>query len=255
MGLRAASPAAPATPPAVLPPSPDPDSATNEPPPVLFLEVAGRTFPVGIDQALPAEALQAAQGGAAPVLRMAPYREFHVLGLSFRFPREFVFDTEPGEDGVRSWTFSGRDATLIVDWFPSETDHRSLRRDLVKDFQDSLKEEDPEVRPKRSSANLTHPHGRLDGERVSYRSQDIDAEQSMFSFRGGEGSFVLRIQDSAEGTPLPSAEKRAVEQWLRDSLTLPPVTDPPKKPRNRPEGDGEIRVQAGRRAEPSRPRG
>lgn len=202
-------------------------AVTNEPPLVLFLEAGGRTFPVSVDQPLPAEALQA---GAPPVLRLAPHREFRVLGLSFRYPREFAFEFESGEDGFVTWTFTGRDAAIILNWFPGEPHHRSLRKRMVKEFEETVKEEDEEARPKRSSVRLEIPGGRLDGDRIAFDSFGVRMDQACFSFRGGDGSFVLTLQDSEDGDGLPSAERGRLERWLRESLTLPPVQEPTRRP-------------------------
>ncbi len=94
-------------------------TATNEPPLILFLETGGRTVPVAVDQPFPVDALQ---GGAPAALRLAPHREFQFGGLSFHYPRDFTFEVEPGDGGLLTWTLSGRDVSLILQWCPGAED-------------------------------------------------------------------------------------------------------------------------------------
>lgn len=208
--------------------SPKSSRSTNEPPLVLFLETGGKKIPVEIDRPFPVEAVK---DGTPAVLRIAEHREFRFGGLTFRYPRDFTYEVETGDEGLLTWTLSGRDTTVIVNWFPGETDHASVRRQVLKEFQEAVKGEGKEGHTKRSKATLEWSHGRLDGERLQFDTMGVDMEQSSFSFRGEEGAFVLLIQDSADDQGLPSTERRRLSGWFKESLELPKPGPAPSTPK------------------------
>ncbi len=80
------------------------DPADQEPPLLLYLESDGKRIPIELDKPFGLEALA---GKKTAVLRAEPYRVFQHAGLSFRYPRSYIFEADQETPGVTQWSLDG----------------------------------------------------------------------------------------------------------------------------------------------------
>jgi hypothetical protein len=185
-----------------------------EPPAVLSVEAGGKVVAAELDKAFELDT----PGGRTTVkIRLEPYRLFARAGLSFKYPTKFLFEADLDTEGVVIWTLEGGSCVVMVQRFTERDDPAAVMKEVVKGMTDSFGK--PNVREAAATLDAgaeklkgTGLRIQVAGERIHYR---------LFAFASGKDAVILSLQDSPGVDGAPSAEAKAVDALLKETLKLP----------------------------------
>jgi hypothetical protein len=186
----------------------------QEPPQIFYLEFDGKKVPVELNKPLGTEVLG---GSKSFTLRVEPYRVFRHAGLSFQYPREYTFENDHATPGVSIWTLSGPDCLIMIQRYEGSGDPELVRQALVNELAKKYK--DGKKRQVETTWKLKDRT--LKGVRLEVELAGIRLHQDVYSFRAGQGSVLLLIQDSLQDDGKASAERVRTEKMLSETLRLP----------------------------------
>jgi len=186
----------------------------EEPPQTFQLEIDGsKGIPIELDQPFAAASIPV---GKTAVLRVEAYRTFRYAGLSFRYPREYLFEADLTNAGIASWILTGNDCMLNIQRHEGRADPEALRNELLEHLMGAYKpglSETAAVRLKLGTATVT-------GTRVQVQLWGEAIHQDVFAFRPGRDSVVVLIQDTLKDGK-PSADCIRAKRLLTEALVLP----------------------------------
>ena len=150
-------------------------------------------------------------------LRVEPFRVFRYAGLSFQYPREYTFQADHTNPGVALWTLSGSDCMIMVQRFEDQGDPEAVRQLLVDELAARYKD----ARKKQGAITWKLEGTTLKGIRLEVEFAGTTLYQDLYSFRAGNGSVVLLVQDSLQDDGKPSVHRVRAETMLTKTLRLP----------------------------------
>lgn len=196
-----------------LRPSSRPDADDAIEPPMEFRLLRGQeATPVRLDEPFQ---LKTDSGALELVLVVDPLRTFRRAGISFRYPREYVFEADQESPVVTIWTLSGNDVLIMVMRYASLTDHEELRRSTVEAI-----EEQYGGGTTSTPVSFTAGGKVLPGTRVTVRVADVPLVQEVYSFVSDGKAFLLMLQDSPDDPGTPTREYGDVVEILASTLVL-----------------------------------
>jgi hypothetical protein len=142
-----------------------------------------------------------------------PHRTFPYGGLSFRYPRAFVFEADVSDPDVKTWTLSGNDLTILVFVFSDEVTTEAFAGGMAEQFGEE-------------NSRITSTDARIPvGEKV-LRGTQMDVvlagQQLQIDIlhipTKAEGTTLLVLQDSRGESGKPSKERTGFGKLLSDSL-------------------------------------
>ena len=190
------------------------DEDAQEPPAVYSVEAGGKTVPAELDKAFEIDT----PGGKTTVkIRLEPYRLFSRAGLSFKYPTKFLFEADLETKGVVIWTLEGSSCVVLIQRFDGRDDPAAVLKEVVKGMTDGFGKANVREGP----AALDVGAEKLKGTALQIKVAEERVHYRLFAFASGKNAVILSLQDSPGDDGAPSAEAKAVDVLLKDTLKLP----------------------------------
>lgn len=119
-----------------------PADESREPPLSYVLEVGGARVPVEEGRAV---RLEGTFTDPEVRLEVGAHRTFSYGGISFRYPRSFLFEADVSDPEAKSWTLEGNSLTVIV--YRIQADVGAA--DLIESIAEEVGEAEPTLEPTR----------------------------------------------------------------------------------------------------------
>jgi hypothetical protein len=185
-----------------------------EPPQEFVLQGNGKELELRIGQ--PVE-LPKDLAGQKVTLRVRPTRLFDYQGLRFRYPQSYTWEFEPLESGEQFVTLSGHTNVLILQIHPGKPEPGALLEKLAQSIADRLGS-----RTKMRAAELVGKEQRkLAGKHLEATLAGAKITQDVFTFRVGDETAALIVQDSLTDEGKTDPETEAALQLLAETLEWP----------------------------------
>lgn len=200
----------------VAPPRTSPlrDDDALEPPMEFRLLRGEQATPVRLDEPFQ---LQTEAGPIELVLVVDPLRTFRRDGISFKYPREYVFEADMENPRATVWTLSGNDALLMLTRYPDLMDPEELRDTTAESIQEDYGEDSDVM-----SVSCTVGSKELSGRRVTMRIGDVLLIQDVYAFNSEEKSYLFILQDSPDDLDTPTEEFSELLDLLSSTMVIAP---------------------------------
>lgn len=187
------------------------DDAT-EPPLVFNVTVGDQTFSLGENDETK---VSGTFDNAKLSLTIRPYREFSKGGVSFRYPREYVFEADVADQSFKSWTVEGSNTVLMLFTIEGEFNAAEYVEGLIPQFgRDNAKVTNPKATIKLGNQTLSGLLVTIDigGQLISQEAYELPA--------AGNRGRLLVIQDSLTDTRQHSDEYTATLKQMSESFGI-----------------------------------
>lgn len=104
---------------------------TREPPLELVVKIDGQSVSISEGESARVEGTFT---NPTVTVTPQPYRVFEYGGVTFRYPRGFMFEADLDDPLVKSWTLSGNDITIMYFTFGEEVTRGNLARNMMEGF-------------------------------------------------------------------------------------------------------------------------
>ena len=186
----------------------------KEPPAVFSVEAGGKTVSAELDKAFELDT----PGGKTTVkIRLEPYRQFSRAGLSFKYPTKFLFEADLDTKGVVIWTLEGSSCVVLVQRFDDRDDPAAVLKEVVKGMIDGF----GKANVREGAATLEAGAEKLKGTALRIKVAGESVNYRLFAFASGKNTVILSLQDSPGEDGAPSADAKAVDALLKETLKLP----------------------------------
>lgn len=145
-------------------------------------------------------------------LEVEPYKEFTYAGIYLKYPQNFGFEADLGDENVKMWNITGNAGILMIQKYNLEMDHKIMANLLVPRYG--------EANSKISECSLTFAGKPVQGTRVIANFGGSSISQEVYSFKQNEGSLLLIFQDSIDAKGLPTAEGNALKEIVAKTFKL-----------------------------------
>ncbi len=185
---------------------------TTEPPLSYTLEVDGLKFLITADKTV---ILKGNFQNPKVTLRASSTRRFEHVGIAFDYPANFTFEADVSEPGIRSWTMSGNNVTLMLFDFEQPVKPAELIASTAESLETNVDRMEPTT-IKLGSLNA-------EGQSALLKVGEVALTYSVVALPAAEGkSRLLIVQDLPQENGQPSDEKTAILKTLDDSFTQSP---------------------------------
>ncbi|GAB4282017.1 MAG: hypothetical protein Kow0029_27340 [Candidatus Rifleibacteriota bacterium] len=186
----------------------DPEGSI-EPPTVYQLSIDGKKFELkrGVETELPIEVKN-----PKVILDFEPYKEFTYAGIYFKYPVNFSFEAELGDESVKMWNLSGNNSVLMLQRYAMEMDHQTMAQLLVPRYG----EENTRV----TDCFLQLNGLKVPGTRVIAAFGGSTISQEVYSFRLKNSSILLILQDSLDIDEKPTKEGAELKQLIENTFKI-----------------------------------
>lgn len=166
-------------------------SATSEEPPLqLVIEIGDQKV-----DAVVGKPMQVKVGGETVSLRVTtkPTRHFSSDGISFSYPSNFTFSIDPDTPAVKIWSIEGSDTMIMLQR------HTLMPAEMIRDMVAEATLSQLGGSPKKSSTTLNLGNEKHAATTLELKIAGQTLTQHFVGLKGKTHSFVLLIQDSADG--------------------------------------------------------
>ncbi len=180
-----------------------------EPKAVYNLEINGQKYEINQGQELEVKG-----EFKDPKIRfeVEPYKEFTYGGIYLKYPQNFSFEADLADENVKMWNLSGNSGILMLQKYSLEMDHRTMANLL----QPRYGEENARVAP----CTLKFGDKEVEGSKVVATFGGSAISQEVYSFKQGEGSLLMILQDSVDANGNPTAEGLALKKLVGETFKL-----------------------------------
>jgi hypothetical protein len=185
----------------------------KEPPLIFSLESGGKKLPIEQDKPF---TLDTVAGKTTCVLRVEPFRQFSYGGVSFRYPRDFGFEADFEQEGVKLWTLDGNDCVLMIQRYLDENDTDQV----LKNFISGLTAVYPKDGMKESACSIDLEGKAVKGTKINVTLAGQKLTQSCYPLKSGKDTVILVVQDSIKDDGTSSDDARKAEKLLRETFKL-----------------------------------
>lgn len=141
-----------------------------------------------------------------------PFKEFNYGGISLKYPQNFSFEADLADPNVKMWNLSGNSGILMIQKYSLEMDHKTMASLL----QPRYGEDNARISP--CSMNLGGKE--TEGTKVVATFGGSAISQEVYSFKQGEGSLLMILQDSVDPAGNQTAEGLALKKLLSETFKL-----------------------------------
>lgn len=186
---------------------------SREPPLGYVLEIGGERIPIEEGRAVRVEGTY-----TDPEVRLVAddFRTFPYGGISFRYPRTFLFEADLSNPEVKLWSIEGNSLTLMVYGFTAEV----TAEDLIAGLAGEFGTDEPRAEP----ARITLGGEALEG--LRWRVEIANRRLVYDIFRlpvPAEGACFLVLLDLPDGDAERSDEAERVLPMIADSFRVAPA--------------------------------
>jgi len=182
---------------------------TQEPRLVFRVEIAGQTHRVPEGDPLP---LQGTFTDPTLKITAEPFREFTYGGMSFRYPAQFTFEAEVGEEDAKNWTLSGNDCKIMAFDLAEKLSAAAYAAAIVEQFG----AENCTV----SEFKCDLPGAGEQGTRIKVHVVGHAMTMDVIELPTEKGSRLLVLQDSPTAAGARSKEAQATLKELKATFQL-----------------------------------
>ena len=181
---------------------------TTEPPLSYILEVDGQKFLLNADKTV---ILKGKFDNPKVTLRPSETRRFEHEGIAFDYPANFTFEADLDEPGIRTWTMSGNNVTLMLFDFEEAVKPAELIASTAETLNTDVDRMDP-VTLKLGSLNS-------EGHTAQLKVGEVALTYTVVALPSNEGkSRLFIVQDLPKDDGQPSDEKTAILGTLEKSF-------------------------------------
>lgn len=144
-----------------------------------------------------------------------PQRLFAFAGITFKYPRSYVFEADLDDPAAKSWTLSGNDFTIMVFVLKA-----SLKTgDFAEDMLDQFGRENAQVT--NANAKITLGEQQLSGTtlQITVATQKMVIDVFQIPSIGAETKLLV-LQDNLDDAGNPSNEGRRTLADIKSSYTV-----------------------------------
>ncbi len=185
---------------------------TTEPPVTYTLEVNGQKYLLSADKTV---ILKGSFQNPKVTLRASSTRRFVHDGIAFDYPANFTFEADLSDPGIRTWTMSGNNVTLMLFDF----DEPVKPTELIASTAESLKTNVDRM----ESTSLKLGTLNAKGQSALLKVGDVALSYTVLAMPAAAGkSRLLIVQDLPQDNGQPSNERTDILKMLGDSFTQKP---------------------------------
>lgn len=182
-------------------------------PPLLFDVKVGDTT-VSLSEGEPGE-LSGTFEKASVELTIRPYREFHKAGVSFRYPRQYVYEADVADSSFKSWTVEGSNVVVML----FTIDGHFAAQDYVEGFIPQFGADNAQVTDRNATIRLGDSTLKGVRVRVDVGGTGLLQEAYEVPLDDGRGGLLV-IQDSLTEADTHTDEYKQTRKLLQSSFRL-----------------------------------
>jgi hypothetical protein len=185
---------------------------SKEPKLEYLLKVGDKTFP--LDEGAPLK-LDGTFSNPEITLVVKPNRLFSFQGVSFRYPRTYVFEADLSDKAVKSWTVQGKTFSVMYFVFSEQVSTTEFAAHMLDGFgRDKSKMTNPDLK-------LTLGKETLAGVKLEASVSESKLTTEIYRIPSSDTtSKYLVFQEELDGSGGPNAERKQTMKELTASFNL-----------------------------------